>query len=366
MKHHAVYQKFISQDFRKFFRLKASPRSWHIPFLAGLSVGIPLMIGYYFDEVRLALTASLAGLTILYLPTQGNIFQIMTKMFVCAFGMIVSYSFAILFSFTDWSAVLGFGIIATIFHYVSKYFNLKPPGSFFFIMIASMALGNTHHLPNVPRSIGLFSLGAINACLLALFYSLAFLPKTTKTKIKSSFKINPYTNFAESLIIGISMMLSVLIGRLFDLDYPYWIPISCLAILQAVHRYHILKRSIHRLIGTIIGLGLVWLIFTFINNVLLLCFCIIILQIIVELLITRHYALTVIFLTPLGVLLAETGSAITSDPNHLLQMRLIEVLIGTGLGLIGGWFLFHEKIKYLDKKYHKRSKKVIEKSFQQK
>ena len=366
MRNTAVYQKFVRKDFLKFFKLKPSARSWHIPILAGLAVGIPLMIGYYFDEVRVALTASLAGLTILYLPSQGNIFQIMTKMFICAFGMIVSYSFAVFLSFSDIAAVLGFGLLSTVVFYVCKYFNIKPPGSFFFIMIASMALGNKFTLDIVPAKIGLFTLGAINACLLALLYSLLFLPKNTKSKISTSFKINPYTNIFESIIIGFFMLLSVLIGKVFQLDYPYWIPISCLAVLQGVNQYHIWKRGLHRIIGTLIGLILVWLIFSFIQNLFWLCLCIIILQILVELFIARHYALTVIFLTPLGVLLAETGSKITSDPNHLVEMRLLEVLIGSALGVLGGWFLYNERMRYINRKYATQSKKVMKKSLNNK
>lgn len=362
MRSSAVYRKFVRKDFLKFFRLKPSLRSWHIPMLAGLSVGIPLLIGYFFGDVRTALTASLAGLTILYLPTQGNIFQIMTKMFVCAFGMIVSYSIAIFLSFNDFAAVLGFGILSALLYYVCKFFNIKPPGSFFFIMIASMVLGNKFSLEIVPTKIGLFTLGAINACLLALLYSLIFLPKTTKTKINTSFKINPYTNIFESVIIGFFMLLSVLVGKVFELDYPYWIPISCLAVLQGVNQYHIWKRGLHRIIGTLIGLILVWAIFSFIQSVLILCICIIILQILVELFIARHYALTVVFLTPLGVLLAETGSKITSDPNHLVEMRLLEVLIGSALGIIGGWFLYNERARYLKHKYTSQSKAVMRKS----
>jgi len=38
---------YIKQEFLSFFKLKPSPRSWHIPFLAGLAVGIPLMFGYF-------------------------------------------------------------------------------------------------------------------------------------------------------------------------------------------------------------------------------------------------------------------------------------------------------------------------------
>gem|GEM_PF-3356332 len=135
------------------------------------------------------------------------------------------------------------------------------------------------------------------------------------------------------------------------------------AVLQGVNQYHIWKRGLHRIIGTTIGLGIAWLIFSYITSPLWICLFIISLQIIVEMLITRHYALAVTFLTPMGVLLAETGSATSLDPDYLLKMRLIEILIGSLIGCIGGWFLYNERVRFNSIKNLKKSKIVLRKSF---
>lgn len=366
MRDKAVYHKFFRKEFLNFFKLKSNAKSRHIPILAGLSVGIPLLTGYYFDSISSGLTASLAGLVILYIPTSGNLFEIMTKMFVCSFGMIASYTLALFFSFYDVTAVLGFGLISGLVYFVNRFFIQKPPGSFFFIMIASMAVSVPHELDSIPRLVGLFSLGTFAACLLVLLYSILFLPKVLKTRFNTQFKINPYVDLKEVMVIAVFMMLSVLIGKFFKLDYPYWIPISCLAVLQGVNQYSIWKRGLHRILGTLVGMGIVWLIFSWTHSALVLCICIIVLQILVELLIARHYALTVVFLTPLGVLLAETGSSVTTDPNYLLQMRLLEIILGSILGVCGGWLLFNERLQYKRKRYNKQSQAVVRKSLKKK
>lgn len=366
MRNKAVYHKFLRKEVLNFFKFKNSARSWHIPILAGLAVGIPLLTGYYFNDIRSGLTASLAGLVILYTPTNGNLFEIMTKMFVCSFGMIVSYTLALFFSFYDITAILGFGLISGATYFVNRFFIQKPPGSFFFIMIASMAIAVPHELNAIPRMVGLFTLGTFTACFLVLLYSLLFLPKALKTRFNTQFKVNPYVDFREVLVITLFMMLSIFIGKFFNLEYPYWIPISCLAVLQGVDQYSIWKRGFHRIIGTLAGMLIVWGIFSLTHSALVLCFSIIILQIIVELLITRHYALTVVFLTPLGVLLAETGSSLSADPNHLLQIRFLEIILGSILGVWGGWFLFNERLQYKKKRYEKQSKAVVQKSLDKK
>ncbi len=357
-----VYRHFFKKEIHQFFRLKPNNRSMHVPFLAGLSVGIPLLTGYFFGDLRSALTASLAGLVILYIPMKGNIMETMSTMFVCCFGMIISYSLGIIFSFNDWIAPIGFGIFSMTAFYLAKLFNLKPPGSFFFIMIASMAIGMPHPLEDIPSSIGIFTIGTLNACILTFVYTLLFQPKKHQSKQVSLLKISHYTNLLESLIIGIFMMLSIMIGKIFHLNYPYWIPISCLAVLQGVNQYHIWKRGLHRILGTMAGLGIAWVIFSFVTSPLMICFCIILLQIIVELLITRHYALAVIFLTPMGILLAETGSPIALEPDHLFKLRFIEILIGSVLGGIGGWLLYNERIHFNSVKNLKRAKRALRKN----
>ena len=82
-------------------------------------------------------------------------------------------------------------------------------------------------------------------------------------------------------------------------------------------------------------------------------------QIIVELLITRHYGLAVIFLTPMGILLAETGSPISLEPTQLIIMRLTEIIIGSLLGAICGWFLYNEKVHQKTIKHLNKSRKIL-------
>jgi uncharacterized membrane protein YccC len=75
------------------------------------------------------------------------------------------------------------------------------------------------------------------------------------------------------------------------------------------------------------------------------CISIFILQFIVEMLVVRQYGLAVIFITLLTVLLAEAGSAMTLDPNTLIPYRLLDIVIGSIIGAIAGWFIHHEQLR---------------------
>ncbi|MGV8993982.1 MAG: FUSC family protein [Flavobacterium sp.] len=340
-------KEFFVQELKNFFILKSSVRSWHIPVLAGLSVGIPLMVGLYFDQSKAALTASLAGLVILYMPITNSIFKRMLVMFVCSFGMMLSYSVGLVFSFHPIAAILAFGALTIVVHYVARTFNMKPPGSFFFIMIAAVAFMMPNDLTLAPQKIGIFTLGTMGAFLLALIYSLLIKHDLEENTSQLSIVIdrNPYHNGIESALVGLFMAISLAVSYIFELNNGYWIPISALAVLQGANSYIVGKRAIHRIIGTSVGLMLCFFILTNFNSNVGIAISIIVLQVIIELLIARHYALAVVFITPISILLAEAGSITHVDPLQLIESRFLDILIGSAIGVVGGFFIYSQKVR---------------------
>ena len=73
----------------------------------------------------------------------------------------------------------------------------------------------------------------------------------------------------------------------------------------------------------------------------------------------KNYGLAVIFLTPMGILLAETGSPISLEPTQLIIMRLTEIIIGSLLGAVCGWFLYNEKVHQKTIKHLNKSRKIL-------
>ena len=340
-------KSFFIQELKNFFVLKSSVRSWHIPILAGLSVGIPLMVGIYFDQSKAALTASLAGLVILYMPITNSIFKRMLVMFVCSFGMMLSYSVGLIFSFNPIVAVLVFGTLAIVVHYVARTFNMKPPGSFFFIMIAAIAFMMPNDLSLAPQKIGIFTLGTMGAFLLALIYSLLIKHDLEENTSQLSIIIdrNPYHNGIESALVGLFMAISLAVSYIFEMNNGYWIPISALAVLQGANSYIVGKRAVHRILGTSVGLLLCFFILTNFNSNVGIAISIIVLQIMIELLIARHYALAVVFITPISILLAEAGTVNHVDPLVLIESRFLDILIGSAIGVVGGFFIYSQKVR---------------------
>lgn len=342
-------KQLIDREIKAFFVLKQTERLWHIPLLATVCVGVPILTGLYLGNLELGLIACLAGMVILYLPSSASLANRMMVLLVCSFGFMISYTVGISFSFNAYVSAVVFGLFSMVVHWINAYFKTKPPGSFFFIMIVAMASCMPFNLYTIPEKVGLMGLGSMFACTLGLFYSMMIKNRYSQKKprtISSVLAKHKYANFVEAFIMGLFMFGSLLLGHLLELKNPYWIPISCAAVMQGASVYHIWQRVFHRVLGTFIGLGLCWVMLSISKTPLSICINIIVLQFIIEMLVVRHYALAVIFITPMTVLLTEAANPLIQDPNLLAYVRFWDIALGSMIGAIGGWVIHHEKIRY--------------------
>lgn len=72
---------------KQLITLKKTSRPWHLPLVAGLCVGIPLLIGWYIDDMQAGKLASIGALVILYVQSH-DIGKRMVILMVMGFGFI--------------------------------------------------------------------------------------------------------------------------------------------------------------------------------------------------------------------------------------------------------------------------------------
>src|SRR5690554_521112 len=320
-----IQKRFFKKEIKSFFRLKPTNRIWHVAFLAALCVGTPLVFGLLLGRMDYAFVVSISGLVILYMPLSSNFVNRIITLLLCSFGFMFCFGTGLLFSFNPIISAIAFGVLSACVHWICVFYKVKPPRSFFFIMMASIASGIPFVADKIPEKIGLIAIGTMIASLLALAYNLLARTTTISQDAKAiSKKFNKeeyYASYIEAAIIGVFMFLSMWVGHLFKLENPYWIPISCLAVMQGATTYQIWKRGLHRIFGTITGIGLCWAILSADMGIVGICITIILLQFVIEMLVTRHYALAVVFITPLTILLAEAAhkTGLSTDDSSPLD-----------------------------------------------
>lgn len=352
----------IGQEIIQLVTLKQAASRFEIATLASLAVGIPLLIGYFLNQLSYGVTASLAGMVILYLPREGAFTNRIVTLLISSFGFMAAYTLGLIFSFNLVLATAIFGLFSVLIHWVTLYYKASPPRSFFFIMVASLAFSQPFNLQAMPTKVGLIALGTMLACCIGFIYLLIQYLKDEEFRQHPIVRVltkNSYGDYWEAIIMGVFMTIAFALGHLLQFKNPYWIPISTAAVMQGASRYHIWQRSFHRIVGTLVGVGTSWLVLSYLKAPLALCLTIMIFQFIVEMLVVRQYAFAVIFITPLTILLAELAHPTIDVPSSLILTRLAETCIGSLLGALGGWLLHKEKIRYSTIKEFKHVKDLL-------
>lgn len=338
----STFGQRLLQDFMSLLVWKPSTRPWHFSFLASLCVGLPALVGVHFGRFDSGVLASIGALVILYLP-HTPVPHRMVTLATCSLGLTACFALGISTSFNPYVSAAVLGLTTALATLITRLYALPPPGSFFFILVAAVANTLPFNQSLIPAHVGLFVLGSIQACLLAFLYSLLVARKAAARPAPTPIGLRAGTNVPEAIVIGLFVGGSLLLAQFLGLDNPYWVPISCAAIMQGATFRAVWHRKIHRIIGTAVGMGLAWIIFSLPFSPLELVGVIMLLNFLIEFLVVRNYGLAVIFITPLTVLLAE-ASTVALPPDQLLLARMFDIALGSVIGFVGGGILHHPEI----------------------
>jgi uncharacterized membrane protein YccC len=144
----------------------------------------------------------------------------------------------------------------------------------------------------------------------------------------------------ESKIIALRVIAAVAAGGLLSLPlgmhHSYWMIMVAGAVLQATHvsRFNAI-RAIHRVLGTVLGIAVFGLIKLADPRGICLVVILALLQFSIEVVVARHYALALTFITPTALIISSAGG--TADTAVLVTERLVDTLLGSAIALVVLW-----------------------------
>ena len=333
----ARLKSLIDGELNHLLTVNRSKRPWHMPIIAAIAISFPVFAGAYFDALPSGIKASLGAMVILNTPLVGKLpYRLVTVM---AWGFAMSLCFALgliaqqipilkLPIFT----LMAFGIV--IF---GRYYRQPPPAGLFVMMAGAIALFIPLPLEDIMPATGLVMLGSGFALVMSLLYSL-FLLATRPATPTPTYRYEPDT-ITESIIVAGFVSLALLIAITLQLSNPYWAAVSCFLIVQGIHLRTMWIKQIHRLLGTLLGVGLAGWMLSWGLSIWGVALAILGLMLCIETLVDRHYGLAVIFITPLTIFIAEYGSGLPFTKQayqEVILARLFDTMIGCVVGLSGG------------------------------
>ncbi len=329
------WKQVLKDEVRHLVTINPSDRMWQMPFAAAMASGLPLLVGAYFDHLNYGLVSSLGGLVFLYLPPTPLSHR-MVSLMASAFGMTACYALGVLSHFIAALMMPVLIFIAVLVSMVCRFYQVGIPGSLFFVMAAAIGAYSPVEMLQVPLMVGLISMGTVLAGLIAFFYSVHTL------RLRAPVPVSPLPpatfDFVvfDSVVIGACVGVSLACAQILDMEKAYWVPVSCLAVIQGASLRAVWTKQVHRILGTGIGLTLSWGLLALPLDKWSVALTMMILTFIVETAVVRHYAFAVVFITPLTILLADAATLGHGSPAALIQARFVDTVLGSIVGLVGG------------------------------
>lgn len=340
----AELQRLLQAQWRQLLTINPSDRPWQKPFAAALASGLPLLIGALLGRMDYGLVAALGGLVFLYTPRTPLYHRMLTVM-ASAFAMIACYTLGLMSHFVPLLMMPALVFVAILVTMASRFYGLGPPGSLFFVMAASIGAYTPLEWQQVPLMVGLLAMGALLACLIAFFYS-AYILRSREPDPVPPLPV-PTFDFVvfDAVLIGLFVGLALAAAQALQLEKAYWVPVSCLAVIQGASLQAVWNKQLHRLLGTAIGLLLAWGLFLLPLEPWSITLAMMLLAFVVETAVVRHYGFAVIFITPMTILLAEAATLGQEPVAALIEARFFDTVLGCLVGLAGGMCIHNARFR---------------------
>jgi len=333
-----------AREWREFVTVNPSDRPWQMPFAAALAAGVPMLVGAAVDRMAEGMIASLSGFAFLYLP-RTPLYHRMGALMAFSFGMICCFTIGAFAHVVPVARVPLITVMAILATTLCRYYRVGPPGSVFFILACAIGAYTPGEFADIPFRTGLLAIGCINAAVIAYVYSSYILSRREAAPIPPA----PAAGFNEvwfdSVFIGLFIGLSLAFAHALSLEKPYWVPVSCLAVMQGMSLRAAWNRQLHRITGTTIGLVVTWGLVVFVHNPWTVAVSVMVLVFLIETAVVRHYGVAAIFIPPLAILLAEVPTLGQTDPGTMIAARFLDTLLGDAIGFVGAMCLHSPRFR---------------------
>lgn len=121
------------------------------------------------------------------------------------------------------------------------------------------------------------------------------------------------------------------IGLLAGIGHPHWAMAAAAVPLAVEGTKHRVYRGVHRILGTMAGLGVTAVVLFADPGPTVLALLVIAFQFPTELYMVRHYGLALVFFTPLILIMTQLASP--TDPASIIVDRGLETLLGAMVGI---------------------------------
>ncbi|MFK0402081.1 FUSC family protein [Microbacterium sp. NPDC090225] len=320
------------------FAPSRGPR-WPLALQAAIGIAAPIAVMTVLGQAPLGYVAASGAFTVLYAGSAPVVDRARVLPIV-AVSLLLSAALGILVAGNTLVVSIGVVVVATVSAALAFGFRLGPPGPLFFVLLYGLS---AHVVASGAIAPFVYLVALAGGCVFSYLVALAplALPRIRRIRARPLRELLPGPAWnADSrmllLRVVIVAIVGVLLGLVVDPERTYWIVGSAVAVIGvAAARRAAFQRGLHRMLGTVVGAGVYILLALLHPAGIWLALLLGLLQFSIELVVVRHYALALVFITPLVLLLtgAATGSIGSLD---VAGERIVDTIVGAVLGAASG------------------------------
>ena len=291
-------------------------------------------------QPSLGYIAASGAFTVLFVGSSPVVERAKVLPFVAA-GLIASATLGLLAAPNMWLVLAGVAAVAIGSAALAFGFRLGPPGPLFFVLVFGLSAHVVTSAPIAPAVyLTAFAAGCAFSYLVAVSPLLLPRPRSVAARPLRELLPGPALDADGRMLllrVAIVSVIGVLLALIVDPARSYWVVGGAVAVIGvAADRTAALQRGLHRMLGTLVGAGLYALLALLHPAGLWLALLLGILQFLIELVVVRHYALALVFITPLVLLLTGAATGEIGDMSIALE-RIVDTVVGAALGAASGF-----------------------------
>ena len=308
----------MKEHVREFFRVGPARQDHIVGLRCAASVGLPLLVLLATDRFDLMVFAAFGAFTGIYGRGEAHGVRLRHQGEFGVLILLVMFAGALTAAADagPWGIVIGTTVVAGVFSLAVNYFALRPAGVIFFTF-GYAAIGSIQ--PTAPLGQAMLT-GLISVVLAMLIGVSSRLRPAWRTSMAPPAKrvLTPDHWREFRVEAGVNAVA----------------PIAGPSLAQRI------KKGVHRILGTFAGVVAAGLLLAPHPAPWVLVLMVIVLQFAAEMFVLRHYALALIFITPLALIMTELAAP--TNPEELMVDRALQTAIGAlvGISLV---YLMHQR-----------------------
>ena len=349
----------LRDDLRSLLAFHPAPGRWPFAVSVGVAMALPVIIATAAGHAQLGPIASSGSLLAIYLSQRSRRERAWALPLIGA-GMLATMAAASLLAAAGTGtagalAILAIAVIGSSMILFAR--QAGPPSGLFFALLAGA--GSRLSQPVAQGGEGLSPLLVVGmtalGCLIA--YVVIVAPLAIPSIRRRDAVLHAETERRRFALheplrllaprIAIATLIAVAVAVPLDVHRAYWVVLTAVAILQKEPHLRLTAvRAVHRVVGTLLGVGIFWLLALAHPTGYLLGILLGVLQCAAELLVVRNYGVALLVITPLSLLIAEQGAG--GDLTGVTGERVLDTLLGAAISalvLTGSWLLRRGRVR---------------------